>query len=218
MGEAERKETGPTGRIPGLAQVPVIGILRGCPPERVEEVAEAALEAGLRVLEVTFDSPDAFEQIRRLAQALPDASIGAGTVLGVGEVAEAVEAGARFVVTPVLDEPVVTACVQRDLPCIPGAATPSEIWRALQMGATAVKVFPAAQLGGPAYLSALRAPLGSPPLVPTGGVGPEEAPAYLEAGAVAVAMGSGIFPRRAMEAGDLEAIGRAARAAVEAVG
>lgn len=210
--------SGLVSSLPQLAALPAIGILRRCPPDRVEAVAAAAVEAGFAALEVTFDSEDPGGQIALLRQAFPDVAVGAGTVLDRRALAEAAERGAAFIVTPVVDEELIAACAELGLPSLPGAATATEVWRAHRAGAAAVKVFPAEQLGGPAYLRALRAPLGGIELVPTGGVDAANARAYLDAGAVAVGVGSSVFDPVAVLDGDTAAIGRAAAAFVEALG
>lgn len=167
-------------------------------------MVEAALGAGLPVLEITLDSHDAMRQISLLRESFPAMTLGAGTVIEGNQSLEAIAAGADFVVTPTLVPEVVEGCVARGVPCIAGAATPTEVLAAHRLGATAVKVFPVAQLGGPAYLKALRAPLGGIPLVPTGGIGTEDVTGYLQAGALAVGVGSSIFSRDALERGDPE--------------
>jgi 2-dehydro-3-deoxyphosphogluconate aldolase/(4S)-4-hydroxy-2-oxoglutarate aldolase len=198
--------------FPQLGDVPAIGILRGCPLDRAVEVARAAVDAGMGVLEVTFDSDRAGEQIERLRAQLPGVAVGAGTVLDLDALGEAVDRGADFVVTPIVDEELIEACIDHELPCLPGAASPTEVWRAYRAGAAAVKVFPAEHLGGPAYLRALRAPLAEVDLVPTGGLDAGNVREYLDAGAVAVGVGSTVFERDAMRSGDVGAIwGRAAK-------
>jgi 2-dehydro-3-deoxyphosphogluconate aldolase / (4S)-4-hydroxy-2-oxoglutarate aldolase len=209
--------TGLGSRLPQLASLPVIGILRRCPPDRVEAIAGAAIDAGFLALEVTFDSEEPAGQIRSIRAAFPLVAVGAGTVLDRGSLDEAVDAGAAFVVTPVVDEELIAACAELGLPSLPGAATATEVWRAHRAGADAVKVFPAEQLGGPAYLRALRAPLGGVELVPTGGVDAANAKAYLDAGAVALGVGSSVFDPTAMRDGDAVAVGRAAATIVEAL-
>lgn len=203
--------------LPQLDKVPVIGILRGCPPERVEEVAFTAVEGGLLALEVTFDSEGAAGQLAQLRKSFPQLAIGAGTVLERAQLESAASSGASFIVTPVIEEDLLGACRELGLPCLMGAATPTEIWRAHRLGAEGIKVFPAEQLGGLAYLAALRSPLGPLALVPTGGVDAANARAYLESGAVALGVGSSVFPRQAMQDGDLSAIGRAVEHLVAAL-
>jgi 2-dehydro-3-deoxyphosphogluconate aldolase / (4S)-4-hydroxy-2-oxoglutarate aldolase len=207
--------TGLGSSLSQLAALPVIGILRRCPPDGVEAIAGAAIDAGFQALEVTFDSAEPARQIRTIRAAFPEVAVGAGTVLERDDLGEAAGAGAAFVVTPVVDEELIAACAALGLPSLPGAATATEVWRAHRAGATAVKVFPAEQLGGPAYLRALRAPLGGVELVPTGGVDAANARNYLEAGAVALGVGSSVFDPAAMRDGDATAVGRAAAAFVE---
>lgn len=202
----------------GLDRMPVVGIMRGCPAEHAPAIAFAVREAGLTVLEVTLDSPSAAAVISDLTPRLPDLVIGAGTVRTPSDAALAADAGARFVVSPFISRAILEECSARGLPCLPGAATPTEIWDALEWGATAVKVFPARELGGPGFIAAVQGPLGKPPLVPTGGVGAADAKAYLEAGARAVGVGGSVFPRAAMAAGDAARVGSLAAALVEAIG
>ena len=172
-----------------LGEVPAIGILRGCLPKHVVEVTGAAANSGFAVVEVTLDSPSAIHSIELLVEAYPDLVIGAGTVLTTVEVAQAFQAGASFVVSPVVNEQVIAACRDLAIPVLPGAATPTEAFRALHAGADAVKLFPAVHLGGPAYVAAIRGPLGNPRLVPTGGISAQNGRAFLDAGAVALGVG-----------------------------
>ena len=218
MVSASRKRRSPGGQGLTLAshhKIRVIGVLRGCPAQFVGPVAEAAVSTGVRALEVTLDSPSPLESIRQLVEKLPDTAVGAGTVLKPESVDLVAEAGARYVVSPILDPEIISQAKMRGLMCIPGAATPSEIWQAWRLGADAVKVFPAERLGGPGFISDLRAPLGQPPLVPTGGVNRLNVAQYLESGAAAVAVGSAMFPRDALEAGDVK---RVAERAAEIMG
>jgi 2-dehydro-3-deoxyphosphogluconate aldolase / (4S)-4-hydroxy-2-oxoglutarate aldolase len=180
--------------IPGIGDVPLIGILRKLPSDRVAAIGAVLQRAGLRVVEVTLDSDRPFDQIERLREATPSLTVGAGTVTSPDQVEQAVDSGAQFIVSPIMSSSVLATCKASGVPCLPGAATPTEIYDALYAGATAVKVFPAAQLGGPAYLRAIRSPLGDPPLVPTGGITLENAAEYLAAGAGALGVGSNLFP------------------------
>jgi len=155
-------------------------------------VAEALVAGGVRAFEVTLDSPDAIAAIRALAQHHHgDGSllVGAGTVLDVASARAAVEAGARFLVSPHTDLELVRWAVARRIPIFPGALTPSEIVAAWRAGASAVKLFPASAVG-PAYVREMRGPLAAIPLIPTGGVTAENAAAFIAAGAVAVGVGS----------------------------
>lgn len=188
-----------TERLPSLGTVPIIGILRRCPLNRVEEIAQSAATSGLATIEVTLDSDQPLTQIRLIVEAFPGLTVGAGTVFDGLQVAQAIEAGASFIVSPVASPAVLAASLEADCPYLPGASTPTEIWNAYNSGATAVKVFPAHELGGPGYLSALRAPLEGVPLVATGGVGVDDIGTYLAAGASAVGLGGPLFPKNLIE-------------------
>ena len=193
--------------VSALEALPVIGILRGCPSEHLPAIAGAAVEHGMRVLEVTLDSPSPFAGIAQLRDEFPEACTGAGTVRTPESLRMAVEAGAQFIVSPVLDREVVSAAAAAGVEIVPGAATPSEIADAIALGVAAVKVFPAAQLGGPSYLRAIAHVLGSPALIPTGGVTIENSLDYLQSGATALGIGSSVFSREALQRGAAESVG-----------
>jgi len=200
-----------------LVGMPVIGILRGCPPRYVGDMATAAQDAGFTALEVTLDSSQPFDAIRSLAENHGAMSIGAGTVRSVSEVAQAVEAGARFIVSPHFDPEVVAAASAAGAASVPGVATPTEVWRATFSGAGMVKLFPARELGGPAYVRAIYGPLGEPALVPTGGVDATNAADFLDAGATALGVGGAVFPPSALESGDVSEVGRRCRNLIAAI-
>ena len=202
--------------LPGLAGVPIVGIIRGYQPEAAIEAARIAVDAGLAVIEVTLDSPGAVDAISTMSSEL-GVDVGAGTVSSASQVHSVVDAGARFVVTPAFSEEVVGACVDLGIPVVPGVATPTEIVTALAAGAPAVKIFPARELGGPDYLKAIVKPLGSPPMIPTGGVVPSDARRYLENGAVAVGAGSALFPLSVAERRDWRELEALSSRWVEAV-
>jgi 2-dehydro-3-deoxyphosphogluconate aldolase/(4S)-4-hydroxy-2-oxoglutarate aldolase len=159
----------------------------------VIDACRAAAQGGLKVLEVTLTTPDALEVIRELSKE-PDLIVGGGTVLTPDEVRAVAQAGGRFVMSPAFDPGVVDEAHLLDMLAVPGGATPKEILMAHRHGAALVKVFPAAGLGGPDYLRALRGPLPNVPLVPTSGPSSENLVEYLDAGAVAVGVGSEVFP------------------------
>lgn len=169
------------------------------------------------MLEVTLDSPKALDGIARLVGRGDGAVVGAGTVRTRQETSDAVSAGARFVVSPIVSTDVIDEARRRGVDTFPGAATPTEIWLALTAGATAVKVFPVTTLGGAEYLKAVSPPLGHPPLVATGGVNVSNAKALLEAGAFAIGVGGSIFSPEAMSVGDAHAVKRAAESIVAEV-
>jgi len=181
---------------------PIVGILRGFPLDLTREIAEQSAEAGLVALEVTMNTPGASEQIAALVADLGDRiCVGAGTVTGVAEFEAARDAGAGFIVTPNLDLDVLARCRAAGIPAFPGAMTPTEIVTAWTHGATIVKLFPAGPLG-PGYLKAIKAPLDRIPLLPTGGISLENAPAFLAAGAAGFGIGGPLFADDRMAARD----------------
>jgi 2-dehydro-3-deoxyphosphogluconate aldolase / (4S)-4-hydroxy-2-oxoglutarate aldolase len=154
------------------------------------EAVRALREGGIGVVEITLDSQDALETIASL-RGDPELVVLAGTVRTVDDVRAAVDAGAQGCVAPVLNPEVLEACRETGLPSIPGAMTPTEVETAWELGATMVKLFPAARLG-PEFVRDLRGPLGDVPLLATGGVDASNAAAFLRAGAEAVGVGSAL--------------------------
>ena len=183
---------GPRQALPAaIAATRIVGVLRARTSMHLEAVAVALHEAGVTCIEVTLTTPGALAILPRLRELLGDsAEIGAGSVLTLADLEAATDQGATYTVAPCLDLGVLARAQELGTPHIPGAATPTEVVTAWTAGAPAVKVFPAAQLGGPAYVRALRDPLPDVLLVPTGGVTDAELVSYLSAGAVAVGVGS----------------------------
>jgi 2-dehydro-3-deoxyphosphogluconate aldolase/(4S)-4-hydroxy-2-oxoglutarate aldolase len=178
-----------------LLDTRVVAVLRGDDPARVVEAGVALSAAGITCLEVTFTTPRATDAVAELRALLPEsAALGAGTVLDAGQARDALAAGATFLVSPAPCPEVVEEAVRRNVPALPGAFTPGEILAAWRSGASAVKVFPAAT-GGPRHIRDLRAPFPGIPLIPTGGIGIDDAAAYLAAGALAVGLGSSLTGR-----------------------
>jgi 2-dehydro-3-deoxyphosphogluconate aldolase / (4S)-4-hydroxy-2-oxoglutarate aldolase len=187
-----------------LAQDRLVAIVRGDDAAHALAAAEALVDAGFRAIEVALTTPDALDVIRRLRGSSPDAvEVGGGTVLSARSVAEVAEAGGSFIVTPAITDSIAEAA-RLGIPSLAGAYTPSEMLRAVELGASAVKLFPA-EVGGPAYLSAVRAPLPWIPLIPVGGVTAELAPDYLARGAFALGLGSPLVGD-AVKGGDLAAL------------
>jgi 2-dehydro-3-deoxyphosphogluconate aldolase/(4S)-4-hydroxy-2-oxoglutarate aldolase len=176
-----------------LLKTRLIGIVRLDDLELAVAAATSAIDAGLDVIEVTYTLPAAAQAIERIRTARPEALVGAGTVRQLGDVESAAAAGAQFLVAPGLDLAVLEAARRAGVTMLPGVFTASEVDLALRLGADLLKLFPA-EPSGPAYMSALMQPFPEARFVPTGGLGPDNAAAYLAAGAVAVAMGSSIFP------------------------
>lgn len=185
--------------IARLLAARLIGIVRLDDLEQTIVAAGAAVEAGLEVIEVTFTLPTAARAIDRLRCAYPAACVGAGTVRTLADLDEAAESGAQFLIAPGLNLELLAAAQRLGLPFIPGVFTASEVDLGLRAGAELLKVFPAEPLGPP-YISALLQPFPQARLMPTGGVTIGNAAAYLSAGAVAIAIGSSLFPARRIAA------------------
>ena len=175
---------------------------------------DAVVVAGVPLVEITLDTPGALETVTRWREA--GRVVGVGTVVSPEQVDAAVDAGASFVVSPGVLEPVIERGRELDVDVVPGAFTPSEVLRARQLGAVAVKLFPAST-GGPGHVRALRGPLPDVPLVPTGGIGVEDVAAYLEAGASCVGLGGALVGATAPTSeAEVEAISARAAAVVAA--
>jgi 2-dehydro-3-deoxyphosphogluconate aldolase/(4S)-4-hydroxy-2-oxoglutarate aldolase len=195
----------------------LVAVLRRIPPHRLETVVDALVAGGVRIVEITLESEDAAESIGRLVRSLgTHVLVGAGTVRTPDDVDLAHDAGAAFCVGPTVRGDVVQRSLELDLPVLPGALTPTEIEAAWAFGASLVKLFPGA-LGGPDYVRDVHAPLPDVPLVVTGGVTADTAAEFLRAGAVAVAAGSSLVPRDAVERRDLAGLTTGARELVAAV-
>ena len=171
---------------------PVLGIVRGLNESCLEGVVEAAFTGGLRFLEITLNTPDAFRLIQKINTNYTKLQVGAGTVLSVDEAKKAIDAGAKYIVAPNFDEKVSTFCAQSKMAYFPGALTPTEIIKAWDAGATMVKVFPASQMG-PDYFKKIKGPFDKIKLMAVGGINTANIKDYLGAGASAVALGGSIF-------------------------
>ena len=179
-------------------------------------LGRALVAGGLPVAEVTFRTPAARASIEAMA-AIPDLVVGAGTVRSPEQVTQAVEAGARYIVSPGLSAAVVRRCRELDVPVLPGAVTASEVQAAAELGLDTVKFFPAETSGGAAAIKALAAPFHDITFVPTGGIGPKNLADYLAVKAVVGVGGSWMCPREAVAQGDFATIERLCREAVELV-
>lgn len=187
-----------------LLETGVVAIARGAGADSMREVVDALVEGGIRVFEITADSPAAPELIELVATEFGDEiTVGAGTVLDT-ETARACQlAGAEFLVTPTLSTDVIQAGNRYGTPVIPGVMTPTEALTATEAGADLCKLFPAGTLG-PKHVSAVNGPLEQIPLVPTGGVSLDNAAEFFEHGAAAVGVGSALVDDEAIENGDYD--------------
>jgi len=185
-----------------IGELGVILIVRCDTEEEAVNGVRAVVEGGMRAIEVTFTVPGAPGVIRRIKHELGDSVLlGAGTVLTPEEAEDAVDAGACYLIAPNTDERVIGAAKRLGVPIMPGALTPTEIVRAWDLGADAIKLFPASH-GGPAYIRAIRQPLPHIPLIPTGGVEERTVGEFIRAGAFAVGVGGALFDKKRLQAKD----------------
>jgi 2-dehydro-3-deoxyphosphogluconate aldolase/(4S)-4-hydroxy-2-oxoglutarate aldolase len=173
------------------------------------------VERGIHCVEFTLTTGGALDAIAQSSES--SAWIGAGTVLEGRQADQAIASGARFLVSPALRPDVVRAARGTGVPVVLGAFSPTEVAAGMEVGATALKLFPA-QLGGPGYVKDLLGPLPGARLIPSGSIGPDDVHGFLEAGAVAVYAGSALAPGHAVESGDLEDIVRRAEAFTSRLG
>ncbi len=173
--------------------MPIVGIIRNLSLDEVIQVAPLYECAGLTTLEITMNTPNAEDMITYLRKKHSgNLNIGAGTVCTESELDLALKSGAQFIVTPVINEPVIRSCIAKKIPVFPGAFTPSEIYNAWRLGADMIKVFPATSLG-PDYIRDLKGPLSQIKLLPTGGVNLDNSLHFLDAGATGLGLGNQLF-------------------------
>ncbi|WP_109123498.1 2-dehydro-3-deoxy-6-phosphogalactonate aldolase [Dyella sp. C11] len=177
-----------------LEPLPLVAILRGLTPDESVDIGRVLVDAGFRMLEVPLNSPQPFESIRRMVDALgSDYLVGAGTVLDPAQVKQVADAGGRLIVMPHADVTVIRAAKQAGLYCVPGVATPTEAFAALAAGADALKLFPAEQ-SSPSVLKAWRAVLPKDlAVLPVGGIAPDNMEPWHAAGANGFGIGSSLY-------------------------
>lgn len=199
-----------------VRKLKIVAVVRST-ADQVAPIFDALLEGGVSAIEVTFSVPKAPEVIATVKRRYGDrVLLGAGTVLDPQKAADAIDAGARYIVAPNTNFDVIRLCNQRDVAVMPGAFTPTEIAAAWHAGADCVKLFPAECLGI-AYLKALRAPMPDVPIMPTGGVDVGNAADWLRAGAVALGVGSSLVRKDALASGNYALITETARKFMAAV-
>ncbi|MAQ93705.1 MAG: 2-dehydro-3-deoxyphosphogluconate aldolase [Rhodothermaceae bacterium] len=205
-----------TDTVARVAAEQAVAVVRTDSPDAMVELARALLAGGVSCIEITLTVPGALDAIRRVAEELaqdadaPEVLIGAGSVLDAHQAEAAIEAGARYVVSPVFKRDIVEAAHSLDAAAMPGCFTPTEILTATEAGADVVKVFPADALGM-AFFRGVLAPMPHLRLMPTGGVSLTNADGWVAAGAVAVGVGSALVDKRAVAAGDWATITANAR-------
>ena len=175
-------------------KVPIIGILRNINEETVKSLLPVYFKSGFNSVEITMNSPRAAEIIQNSVKDFPQMNIGAGTVCTMEELDLACNAGASFIVSPILSSEIIKKSIERKVAVFPGALTPFEIFKAHNLGATAVKVFPITSFG-PKYVKDLMGPLNNIKLIPVGGVSKDNIKAFFESGSYGVGMGSSLFSK-----------------------
>ncbi|MGW1253696.1 bifunctional 4-hydroxy-2-oxoglutarate aldolase/2-dehydro-3-deoxy-phosphogluconate aldolase [Streptomyces sp. NPDC002513] len=203
----------PPSALSVLDIAPVVPVVVVTDAADAVPLARALVAGGLPAIEVTLRTPAALEAIRAAAAEVPDAVVGAGTVLTAGQVGDCVAAGARFLVSPGWTDTLLTAMQASGVPFLPGVSTASEVVALLERGVTEMKFFPAQAAGGTAYLTSLAGPLPQARFCPTGGIGPVNAPDYLALPNVGCVGGTWMVPEDAVAARDWGRIETLAREA-----
>lgn len=197
----------------GILERRMVAIVRAGTADEALQIAEACIAGGITALEVAFTTPDTLDVIKTLRQRHgADVMLGAGTVLDPETARQAILAGAQFIISPSVNVDTIRLCQRYQVLAMPGVMTPTEIVTALEAGADIIKIFPA-EVFGPAYIKALRAPLPQAPLMPTGGVSVENLAAWFDNGALAVGIGSSLSGPAVN--GDYQAVTKRAQAFVE---
>jgi len=204
-----------TGVRDAIVECGVIAVVRLRAPFP-RRAASALVAGGVTPIEITLTTPGAIESIAELTTVIPRCIPGAGTVLDAEAAHRAIDAGAKFVVSPVFDAGVVAACNERDVVCMAGAFTPTEMLSAWRSGAAFVKVFPSAQVG-PGYVRDVLAPMPFLRIVPSGGVSGANAASWIDAGVAAVSVGTSLVNAESVSEAREQELTAAARAVFDAV-
>ena len=192
----------------------VVPLVQSEDPATALRISEALLEGGLDVLEVVLRTDAALDCLEAIAKEFPQAHVGAGTVFNAAQSEEVIRRGATFIVSPGLDEGSVKIAQSKDIPILPGVATPSELMRAYNMGLRTVKLFPASVVGGPKMIKALASVARDVRFMPTGGVNPANLHEYFAVPAVLACGGTWLTPKAEIEAGNFAAITKLAKDAI----
>lgn len=200
--------------ISTLRRAPVVPLVQSDDPEIALETARALMLGGLNVIEVVLRTDDALACLQKIAKELPFANVGAGTVLSAKQAEKAIAHGAKFIVSPGLNESVVGVARANNMPVLPGIATATELQQAWNMDLRTVKFFPAGLAGGPKMLKALSSVFRDMEFMPTGGVNASTLADYLAVPAVLACGGSWLTPKDAIASGDFETITTLAKEAL----
>jgi 2-dehydro-3-deoxyphosphogluconate aldolase/(4S)-4-hydroxy-2-oxoglutarate aldolase len=197
-------------------QLPLLGILRGISQSSVKPIADVSMSAGLRAIEITMNTeaaPILIDQMRNYCG--NKLSVGAGTVTSLDLLNKAVDAGAQFIVMPIINQAIIEYCNDNAIPVFPGALTPNEIYSAWEMGATMVKVFPASVFG-PSYFKEIKAPLNDVELLACGGVSEKTIGDFFRNGASAAAFSTSIYKKEWIDSNRYDCIEQELRILIDA--
>ena len=201
-----------------IQEVGIVPVVRANSAAEAALAAEAVWRGGIPIVEITMTVPGAVDVIAELSRSMTNVLVGAGTVLNAETARRCIEAGAQFLVSPGLDVETVGLAAESRVVMMAGALTPGELMAARRAGADFVKIFPCANVGGAAYIKALKGPFPDVPLVPTGGVNLETAAGFIAAGAAALGVGGELIDKNALQKKDSATIEGLAKRFVEAVG
>lgn len=197
-----------------ISRIGLVPVIKLDNPDQAVDLAAALKKGGIPVAEVTFRAAGADRAIAAIAKALPDVLVGAGTVVTVDQVKQAVDAGAKYIISPGFDPEVVGYCVEHNIPITPGCTNPSEVSIATKMGLEVVKFFPAEAAGGLKVLKALAGPFPKMRFIPTGGIGPDNLNSYLAFDKIIACGGSWMVPEKMLKENDWDGITALAKEAV----
>lgn len=198
-----------------ISKIGIVPVIALDDAKDAEPLAKALVEGGIPCAEVTFRTACAAEVIKIMSSKYPELLVGAGTVLTTEQVDRAVEAGAKFIVSPGLNPKVVKYCVDKGIPVTPGTANPSDVEQAIELGLEVVKFFPAEQAGGLAMIKAMSAPYVNMKFMPTGGINAANLTSYLDFNKIIACGGSWMVKKDMVAAGDFEGIKKLTKQAVE---
>lgn len=203
--------------LKNLGQYGIVPVVVLNDSKDAKPLADALCEGGLACAEVTFRTEAAAESIRIMTEKHPEMMVGAGTVLTIQQVDEAVAAGAKFIVSPGLNPKVVSYCMEKNIPITPGVATPSEMEQAIELGLNLVKFFPAEPSGGLSMINAVSAPYTMLKFMPTGGINPTNVKEYLKSDKIFACGGSWMVKGNLIDEGNFDKIKELTKEAVEIV-
>ncbi len=190
----------------GFHKVPVVGIIRGLSFEQIRQILPVYVSSGLTTIEITLNTASAGDLIRYAVDNYgQELNVGAGTVCNEKDLDTALSAGAQFIVTPIINDAVIKRCVEQKIPIFPGAFTATEIYRAWELGASIVKVFPATSVGS-GYIKDIKGPFNQIKLMPTGGINKDNIQEFMKAGADGLGIGGELFDKELIKKEDWEGL------------